>query len=186
MFLLAVTPGNGFDPEAWRGVLHSGVDAFMIRERSMEARALLDAARWCRVEAPAVALWVNGRLDVALAAGAGFHAPEAYPAVNEAWIPLSRPLHEEAQWEGRRGAAQVLVAPVFETAGKGPAWGPARLHRLLDGLPREGPRILALGGVTPDSAPALRHPRLNGLAAIRPFWSGEPEKAVRAFRAAWA
>ncbi|HJW32659.1 MAG TPA: thiamine phosphate synthase [Holophagaceae bacterium] len=185
MHLLALTPGTGFDPKAWASVLHSGIDAFMLRERGLEARALLDAARWCRAEAPEVALWVNGRLDVALAAGVGFHGPEHYPEVDPAWVPLSRPLHAEGQWEARRGARQLLVSPIFETPGKGPAWGPDRLKALLEGISPEGPRLLALGGVTPANAGALRHPRLAGIAAIRPFWEGDPAAAVTAFRGAW-
>ena len=45
MHLLAVSPGEGFDRERWRAVLHSGVDALMIREKALEARALLEVAR---------------------------------------------------------------------------------------------------------------------------------------------
>lgn len=183
MILLAITPGAGFDPGRWRPVLRAGVDAFLIREKQLEARALLDAARWCQDQAPGVALWVAGRLDVALAAGCGLHAPEAHPEVPPGLLPLSQPLHDEAQWEARRACDQLLVSPVFASPGKGAPWGPARLARFLDGLPPDGPRLLALGGVDPAGAAALRHPRLAGLAAIRPFWEGDPRAAVAAFRA---
>lgn len=185
MILLAVTPGLGFDPARWAPVLHAGIDGFLIRERGLEARALLEAARWCRREAPGVRLWVGGRLDVALAAGCGLHAPEDHPAVDPALAPLSRPLHAEAQWAARRGAEQLLVSPVLPSPGKGEPWGPARLHRFLDSLPAEGPRLLALGGVTPARVPDLRHPRLAGLAALRPFWEEDPAGAVATLRAAW-
>ena len=185
MILLAVTPGLGFDPARWAPVLHAGIDALLIRERGLEARALLDAARWCRREAPGVRIWVGGRLDVALAAGCGLHAPEDHPEVDPALAPLSRPLHAEAQWEARREAEQLLVSPVLPSPGKGESWGPVRLHRFLDGLPAEGPRLLALGGVTPARVPELRHRRLAGLAALRPFWEGDPAGTVAAFRTAW-
>ena len=89
MFVLAITPGEGFGASKWRAVLRSGVDGFLIREKGMEARALLDAARWCRDEAPGIELWVGGRLDVALAAGCGLHAPEAHPDIPEDLVPLS-------------------------------------------------------------------------------------------------
>jgi len=182
MILLAITPGLGFDPPAWRAVLASGVDAFLIREQGLSARALLDAARWCQQTAPDVELWLGGRLDVALAAGCGLHAPEVHPPVGTGLVPLSRPLHDEQQWAGRRTAEQLLVSPVFSSPGKDVPWGPERLHRFLDGLPETGPRLLALGGVTPESAPSLRHPRLAGIAAIRPFWSGNPAESVARFR----
>ena len=183
MILLAISPGSGFDRSRWRAVLRSGVDAFLIREPQLEARALLDAARWCQDAAPQVALWVAGRLDVAFAAGCGLHAPEAHPDVPPGLVPLSRPLHHEDQWPHRRQADQLLASPIFATPGKGGPWGPERLARFLDALPAEGPRILALGGVDPGNAARLRHPRLAGLAAIRPFWEGDPARTVAAFRA---
>lgn len=182
MILLAITPGLGFDPQAWRAVLASGVDGFLIREKQLPARTLLDAARWCQDTAPEVTLWVAGRLDVACAVGCGLHAPEAHPEVAPGLAPLSRPLHEEGQWDVRRTAEQLLVAPVFATPGKDAPWGLRRLHRFLDGLPEAGPRILALGGVDPQNAASLQHPRLAGFAAIRPFWSGDPAEAVARFR----
>ena len=182
MILLAITPGLGFDRGGWRKVLRSGVDAFLIREKQLPARALLDAARWCQDTAPAVQLWVAGRLDVAFAAGCGLHAPEDHPDLAPGLVPLSRPLHAEAQWESRRLADQLLISPVLASPGKGVPWGQERLHRFLDGLPAAGPRLLALGGVDPGTAPALRHPRLWGIAAIRPFWEQDPLRAVALFR----
>jgi thiamine monophosphate synthase len=182
MILLAITPGLGFDRQRWQKVLRSGVDAFLIREKQLPARELLDAARWCQDTAPEVELWVAGRLDVALAAGCGLHAPEDHPEVEPGLVSLSRPLHDEVQWDARKAAEQLLVAPVFASPGKGLPWGLARLHRFFDGLPTAGPRILALGGVDPANAPILRHPRLAGLAAIRPFWEGDPARTVARFR----
>ncbi len=182
MILLAITPGQGFEPQAWRQVLRSGVDGFMIREKQMPTGALLGAARWCQDTAPEVELWVGGRLDVALASGCGLHAPEVYPEIEPGLLPLSRPLHTETQWPARMQAEQLLISPILPSPGKGKPWGLARLHQFLDSLPVGGPRLLALGGLDPGSVRALAHPRLAGLAAIRPFWTGEPERAVAAFR----
>jgi len=183
MILLAITPGLGFDRESWRAVLRSGVDAFLLREKELSARALLDAVRWSQDTAPGVRLWVAGRLDVALAAGCGLHAPEAYPAIEAGLVPLSRPLHQEDQWPARSGAEQLLISPIFPTPGKGAPWGWERCRTFLDGLPEAGPRLLALGGLDPRNAPLIRHPRLGGIAAIRPFWSGDPARVVADFRA---
>ena len=178
MHLLAITPGEGFDPARWGPVLQSGIDALLLREPGMEVEAVAEAARWCREVRPGVRLWVRG-LAVA---GCGLHLPEGSA---EPGPGTSRPLHTEAQWEARREAAQLLVSPLFETPGKGPAWGPERLRAFLDRLPEDGPQLLALGGVTPGNAALLRHPRLAGIAAIRPFWTGEPAAAAAAFREAW-
>lgn len=182
MILLAITPGLGFDRDRWAAVLRSGVEGFLIREKQLEARALLEVAAWCQDTAPEVAVWVAGRLDVAFAAGCGLHAPEAHPEVGPGLVPLSRPLHDEDQWAARSRADQLLISPIFASPGKGAPWGAERLRRFLDGLPAEGPRLLALGGVDPATAALLRHPRLAGAAAIRPFWDGDPRRAVAAFR----
>ncbi len=184
-FVLGISQGTGLDALAWRAVLHSGLDAFLVREKDLEAKALLDAVRFCQDAAPELELWVAGRLDVALAASCGLHAPERHPEVDPALVRLSRPLHEEAQWNHRQAAVQLLVSPVFESPGKGAPWGTARLHRFLDGLPPEGPRLLALGGVNPATTAGLAHPRLAGVALIRPLWEGDPARTVEALRAAW-
>ena len=185
MHILAISPGLGFDAPRWKAVLASGIDAFMIREKQLGARALLDLARRTQDLAPNLELWVNGRLDVALAAGCGLHAPEDYPEVDPALLALSRPLHAEDQWGARQSCAQLLVAPVYPSPGKGAAWGVERLRRFLDRC-EEGPRLLALGGVNVGNAAALRHPRLAGAAMIRGLWEAEdPARAVAELRAAW-
>lgn len=185
MHILAISPGLGYEAARWRAVLASGIDGFMVREKHLEAGAMLDLARRVQDLAPGVALWVNGRLEVALAAGCGLHAPEDGPEVDPALLPLSRPLHGEAQWPARRACAQLLVAPVFPSPGKGEPWGAPRLSRFLDGA-AAGPRLLALGGIDPERAGALRHPRLAGVALIRALWEAEdPAGVVARLRAAW-
>ena len=185
MYVLAISPGAGLDPSRWERVLGSGIDGFMIRE-PLSTAELLVAARWVRARAPGVELWVNGRLDVALAAGCGLHAPEAYPDVPAGLLPLSRPIHEAVQIPARARARQLILSPVFAVPGKGPAWGPDRLHGVLDGMPEGAFRPLALGGITPENAAGLRHPRLAGIALIRGLWGTEdPAGTIGRLREAW-
>jgi len=187
MFVLAISPGEGLDPSRWERVLASGIHGLMIREPAMTAAELLAAARWVRHRAPEVELWVNGRLDVALAAGCGLHAPEVYPEVPGGLLPLSRPVHASSQLAGRASANQLVLSPVYGVPGKGPAMGWAALHRMLDSLPPGAARVLALGGITPDNAAPLRHPRLDGVALIRGLWSDpDPARVVARLRAVWA
>lgn len=183
MHILALSAGEGFQPEAWRRVLRSGIDAFMVREKHLEARPLLDLVRRTQDLAPELPLWVNGRLDVALAAGCGLHAPEAYPEASLPGLPLSRPLHAPIQWSLRAGADQLLIAPVLPVPGKGPAWGIPTFHAFLDTLPPGGPRLLALGGIHPGTAHLLAHPRLGGVALLRGLWqSADPAGFVARLR----
>jgi len=186
MHILAISPGSGLDPARWQQIFDSGVDALMIREPALGARELLGAACWVRDRAPDLECWVNGRLDVALAAGCGLHAPERHPPVPPDLVPLSRPIHHPDQVPERSGARQLIFSPIFPVPGKGPAWGVARLHAILDQLPPLGCRILALGGITPSRAAALGHPRLDGVALMRSLWSApDPAGTVARLRAAW-
>ena len=171
MYILAISPGEGGPFSRWQAVLESGIDAFMIREPQMDARELLLAARWVQETAPGVALWLNGRLDVALACPCGLHAPESYPDVPAGLVPLSRPIHDPAQIPGRCAAQQLVLSPIYAVPGKGAAWGPEKLHAVLEAMPPVAGRILALGGITPGNGAALRHPRLDGVAVIRALWA---------------
>ncbi|MBL0210876.1 MAG: thiamine phosphate synthase [Holophagaceae bacterium] len=186
MFILGISPGTGFNEARWKAVLASGIDGLMIRERQLEARPLLALVRQVRDLAPSLEVWVNGRLDVALAASCGLHAPEAYPEVPSGLVPLSRPVHSEDQILTRTACRQWLLGPIFEVPGKGAPWGVERLHRALDGI-AAGPRILALGGITPANSASLRHPRLDGVALIRALADApEPRRVVEALRQSWA
>lgn len=186
MYILGISPGEGVDLKRWLRVLHSGIDAFMIREPRLEARELLVAARWVKETAPEVTLWVNGRLDVALAVHAGLHAPEAYPQVPGGLLPLSQPIHDPSQLQERAAAHQLVVSPIFQVPGKGGAWGPDRLHGVLDAMPPLQSRILALGGITPGNIASLRHRRLDGVAVIRALWATlDPAGCVSEMREAW-
>ena len=186
MHILAITPGEGLDRTHWERVLDSGIDALLIREPRMEPRDLLGAVRWVRERAPSLGLWVSGRLDVALAGRCGLHAPEAYPQVPAGLLAVSRPIHDPAQVAERAGANQLILSPIFPVPGKGPAWGPGKLHAVLDAMPPVAGRVLALGGISEANVGLLQHHRLDGVALIRGLWSvPDPARAVARMRAAW-
>ena len=186
MFILAISPGMGFEAARWKALLASGIDGLMIREKQLEARPLLELARQVQEIAPQMELWVNGRLDVALAADFGLHAPEAYPEVSSDLLLLSRPIHSEDQIRARIDCRQLLLGPIYSVPEKGAPWGVERLHQVLDGIPA-GPRVLALGGIAPTNSTGLRHPRLDGIALIRALMDApDPMRVVEAFRQSWA
>ncbi len=119
-------------------------------------------------------LLVNDRLDVALASGAaGVHLPSNRPPVTEyrQIVPpgfiISVACHsaEDVERAAREGADYALLAPIFDTPGKGPGIG---LAVLKDAARAEIP-VIALGGVTIENAASCIAAGASGIAAIRLF-----------------
>jgi len=135
---------------------------------------------------PPVRLFVNDRLDVALATGAaGVQLGEGALAVADArrlegawWV--GRSVHDlaEASAAQAEGADYLLVGPVFATATH-PERSPIGVDtlRAIAGLDLP---VVAIGGVTPDRIPEVRRSGAWGVAAIRALWeAADPEEAAR-------
>lgn len=187
----ATVPG---DLPAWiRELAASGVDGLQIREKDLDDRALYGLARLARsLLPPGTLLLVNGRVDVALAAGAdGAHLPaDGVPLAPlrrrfGPGVVLGRSTHsvEEVEQAFRDGADHVTFGPVYPTPSKerfGPPVGLAALARAAAvGIP-----VYALGGVTLDRFEEVASAGVAGVAGIRLFQHPEnlPE-VVRAARA---
>ena len=125
---------------------------------------------------PPSRLFVNDRLDVALACGAsGVQLGAASLDPTDArrldagwWIGRSVHTFAEAAAAQAAGADYLLVGPVFPTAthpGHDPL-EPAALSAIVAlGLP-----VIAIGGVTPGRTASLKAAGVHGVAAIRAFW----------------
>jgi len=170
---LAATSGGGADL-----ALHA-------RGRTLSGLEHFDLA--IRLSAyPPARLFVNDRLDVAVAVGAaGVHLGQASLDVADArrldeewWIGKS--VHDLAEAEAARaaGADYLVVGPVFLTPthpGREPL-GPARLNEIA----RLGIPTIAIGGVTAERIRALKDAGAYGVAAIRALWdAADPASAVR-------
>jgi thiamine monophosphate synthase len=137
-------------------------------------------------------LFVNDRLDVALAAHAsGVQLAAASLPVSSAraldpqwWIGKSVHDLAEAQAAEAEGADYLLVGPVYATSthlGRPPIGLDAlrRIARLK--LP-----VIAIGGVTPETAGAVRVTGAYGIAAIRALWdAADPAAAAKALLKEW-
>jgi len=136
---------------------------------------------------PPARLFVNDRLDVALAVGAagvqlglGSLAPEDARHLNPGWW-IGKSVHDlrEAQAAHASGADYLLVGPVFPTAthpDRAPL-GSADLRQIAGlGLP-----IIAIGGVTAERIRELRaEAAIHGVAVIRALWqAADPADAAR-------
>ncbi len=143
-----------------------------------EARAL---SRLCEgVGAP---LFVNSRLDVALEVGAHVHVAAHALRVGDVrpHLPtgrwLSHAVHSLA--EAQPGADLALVSPVFapnsKTNDTRATLGPEGFAELARQLPCPA---FALGGVTPESALALRGPWVAGYASIHGLLTADDARAL--------
>jgi thiamine-phosphate pyrophosphorylase len=178
-------------PAAARGAV-----AVQLREKDLEARALLALARPLRevTRDADAALFINDRVDVALAVGAdGVHlGGRALPAADVARIApglavaVSTHARADVEAAARVGARFAVFGPVFDTPSKRPYGPPVGLAALRDasavGLP-----LLALGGVTAESAHACVAAGAAGVACIRAVLEAEDPGAalVRLLAASW-
>lgn len=142
---------------------------------------------------PPIRLFVNDRLDVALAArAAGVQltgdslAPADARGLNADWW-IGRSVHslEEARSARAEGADYLLAGPVFETASH-PGVPPMGVERLEE-IVRLGSPVIAIGGVSPERAKVLKQAGVYGVAAIRALWDApEPAAAARHLLEAFA
>lgn len=158
-------------------VAGSGADMLQIREKDLAAAQLLECARRA-VEAAQPGgpeVFVNGRVDVALAAGvAGVHLPAAgLPAreVRSRWgdsLRVGVSTHSLTEAIGARsaGADFVTFGPVFETESKrrfGPSQGVAPLARVVS---ESGIPVFAIGGINRTTIGRLAGIPLAGVAVV--------------------
>lgn len=177
--------------EQVRGAVRAGVSFVHVRERDLEARVLLDLVE-ALVEAAAgtpTRILVNDRLDVALVSGAaGVHlradSPHGHrlrPAADvlarrvdarRARVPLviSRAVHGPGDLPAAAGADLMVAGTVFPSQSK------AEAHACLDAAGLQaivtaaaGTPVLAIGGITPATVPAVAAAGVRGVAAIGAF-----------------
>jgi thiamine-phosphate pyrophosphorylase len=160
-----------------REAAEAGVDFVQVREKDLSARALLGLIRelLAATRACPTRLLVNGRPDVAVAAGAhGVQLPEAgldIAAVRAAFpsLLIGASCHslEAAARAERSGADFVVYGPVFPTPGKeGRAVGVAALAAVARQLRIP---VHAVGGIDAGSVQAVAAAGARGVAAIRLF-----------------
>lgn len=162
----------------------SGVNLVQIRERDLDDRTLCDVVRWCvRVTTGTqTRVLVNDRVDVAVASGAdGVHLrSDSLPAsrVRKIVPPrflVGRSVHSagEAEMVAAEGELDYLIAGTTLSSGSKP--GQTNLLG-LDGLETVVNRVqlpvLAIGGVTSETAAAVAKTGAKGVAAIGMFSDG--------------
>jgi len=154
-----------------------GADVIQFRQKQGSTRELIETAirmkRAC--EAKGVALIVNDRIDVAIAA----HADGVHLGQDDFPIPLARQLLgedriiggsaatvEEAEKCLADGADYVGFGPVFPTGSKddaGPVSGTYVLKRIVETIPLP---IVAIGGIGLENTSTILNAGAHGIAVI--------------------
>jgi len=179
---LAALPGTARRDEAaigWFAALAAaGVDALQLREKHLDDLGACQLARSARAAFPPPAvLLVNGRADVALAAGAdGVHLPaDGVPAgavrarfASGLLIGVSTHRLEEVERAHGDGADYVVFGPVYPTPAKA-AYGAPAGTRALARAAALGIPVYALGGVTLERFAEVAAAGAAGVAGIRLF-----------------
>ena len=160
-----------------------------LRDKELPGRPLLALAERLRAATARTGalLFVNDRLDVALAAGAdGVQlGTGSMPAdVARRLLPAGTLIgvSTHAPGEAPAGADFALFGPVWATPSKTGAQGEDRLREAVRAAPIP---VLAIGGVTAERIAAARAAGAAGVAVIRAILAApDPRAATRALLAA--
>lgn len=166
---------------------HGPAVALHLRSPAGEVRLLLEAAEaLAGIASDAGALLlVNGRPDVALAAGLGVQLGRRSIPVQavrsllgpEAVIGYSAHGTAEAASAVDNGADFVVIGTIWETPSHPDREG-AGLPRVYDTVSAVARPVVAIGGVTPERAAQARGAGAWGVAAVRGIWGADPVAAA--------
>jgi thiamine-phosphate pyrophosphorylase len=185
------------------GAVDCGADWIQIREKHLPARELLSLTRnalaaassTSSISAASPRVFVNDRLDVALASGAaGVHlgGESISIASTVEWcrngnapadfaIGLSCHSLDEARTAERAGASYIFFGPVFDTPSKRNFGVPQGLDCLSEVCAAVKIRVIAIGGVNKENAVSCINAGAAGIAAIRMFQESTDAAALRSF-----
>jgi len=198
--------------EKIRLAVQAGADWVQIREKDLPGGALLDLTRdaiavanaeasgvpgkarnkVARAAASQARVYLNDRLDVALAAGAaGVHlGGESLPVGDVVrWcrsgnaptgfqIGVSCHSLDDAREAERAGASYVFFGPVFDTPSKQAFGASQGVERLAEVCAAIQIPVIAIGGVTEETAAACLRAGASGIAAIRMFQEAQSAAAL--------
>ena len=169
--------------------VRAGVDVIQVRERDLPDRQLADLVRKivALTDGTTTRVLVNGRADIAIAAGAaGVHLRGGSPAASRlapfaAGLLIGRSVHSLAEVDAALsdgGCDYLLFGTVFPSAGKSEGHPVAGLDALARVCARSPLPVIAIGGMTEARAEAVRHAGAAGFAAVGLFMCLTPLPVV--------
>jgi thiamine-phosphate pyrophosphorylase len=173
----------------------AGVELIQIRDKKASARKIYDLSRKLAetLDPDRVRLIVNDRPDIAAMAGAGgVHVGQEDLPVeaarkicgNGSWVGVSTHNLEQVRAADRSSADYVAVGPIFLTATKenpDPAVG-LELLRAAREITKKP--LVAIGGITIESAEAVYRTGADSVAVVRDLISArDPAQRVREYLA---
>ena len=177
--------------------LRAGAPAIQLRDKQASARELAELARALLplTRAANALLFINDRVDVALATGAdGVHlGPDDLPvdaarriAGGALLIGASTDDPDRARQLERDGASYIGCGAVFGTNTKAVGGEKIGLARLDEVARAVRIPVVGIGGITPENSRALAHTAAAGAAVVSAVMAAaDPEAATRALVAAW-
>ena len=175
-----------------RAALRGGAPAIQLRMKDAPAREMAEAARTLLADTRAAGalLFVNDRVDVALAVGAdGAHVgQDDLPASRARMIAppgfligVSAETAALALQAEKDGADYVGVGPVYATGSKADAGDAVGLERIAEVAAAVRIPVVGIGGIAIGNAPAVLRAGAAGVAVISAVMrADDPEAAVRA------
>ena len=163
--------------EVVRAAIRGGVSCVQLREKGCSTREFMDEARLLKalLAGTGVPLFINDRLDVALAVGAdGVHLGQNDLAIadarrlvgNRMIIGISAESVADAVRAEAEGADYIGASPVFTTPTKtdtAPPLGLAGLRAIRRAVQLP---LVAIGGINADNAAAVLRAGADGLAVV--------------------
>ena len=174
-----------------RAALRAGAPSIQLRGKDHPAREQVELARALLAETRAAGalLWVNDRLDVALAAGAdGVHLGQddlpleaARPVVPAGFlIGISAETPELALAAERGGASYVGTGPVYATGSKADAGDAVGCERIAEVAQAVRIPVVGIGGIAAANAGEVVRAGAAGVAVISAVMrAADPEAATR-------
>jgi thiamine-phosphate diphosphorylase len=163
-----------------RRALQWGVDFIQVREKNLSDKDLYERVRQVvgLAEGTQCRILVNGRADIALAAGAhGAHLPSTGLRVSDirSWLPddflvgISAHTEEEILQAGREHADYALLGHVFPTASKTGLGAPVGLELLRRACLDTPLPVFGLGGINAGRIESVLKAGAIGVAGISLF-----------------